>query len=72
MVRAKRARRLAVVSLVGALILSAACACLEPATMPDLPPGTAPPATATPTRSPNQRDAIQASHPASAIWHTLC
>jgi hypothetical protein len=64
MVRTQIARRLAL-SLASALLLMAACACMEPVTVPELPPGTEPPTTVTPTRSPNQRDTIQAGAEAS-------
>ncbi len=60
MVRTQIVRRLAL-ALAGALVLVLACACMEPVAVPELPPGTEPPTTVTPTRSPNQRDAIQAS-----------
>ncbi|MCL6432045.1 MAG: hypothetical protein K6V36_14485 [Anaerolineae bacterium] len=59
MVRTQIVRRLAL-SLASALLLMVACACMEPVTVPELPRGTEPPTTVTPTRSPNQRDTIQA------------
>ena len=63
--------RLAALLLAVALAPAAVCACAAPATGPVLPASTGAPATVTPTRSPNQRDTIQARVP-PAIWHTSC